>query len=86
MPRVRKPLPQSAGDLGSQILGIVAREIKELDRKSEGMGLEPEDVRKLDTLSKVLKSVASPETQIGAPQEPITDEDIEALWQADKQS
>lgn len=84
MPRVRKPLPRSAGDLGSQILGIVARELKELDRKSEGMGLEAEDVRKLETLSKVLKSVATPDAQIGAEKEVITDADIEALCPADK--
>jgi hypothetical protein len=84
MPRVRKPLPRSAGDLGSQILGIVARELKELDRKSEGMGLEPEDVRKLETLSKVLKSVATPDAQIGTEKETITDEEIEALCLVNK--
>lgn len=84
MPRVRKPLPRSAGDLGNQILAIVARELKELDRKSEGMGLEPEDVKKLDVLSKVLKSVATPDTPIDAAKETITDEDIEALCPDEK--
>ncbi len=79
MPRQRKMLPRSAGDLGSQILGIVARELAELDRKSEGMGLEPEDVKKLDVLSKVLKSIAAPDTQISPDKEEITDADIEAL-------
>ena len=84
MPRPRKTVHCSAGSLGSQILGIVAREIAELDRKSAGMGLEPEDVKKLDVLSKVLKSISAPDTHVADASESITDEDLEALCPDEK--
>lgn len=81
MPRPRKDVPKNASELGTKILLIVSRELAELDRKSAAVGLEQEDVKRLEVLSKVLKSASSSpaEASVTSASEGVTDDEIEGI-------
>lgn len=82
MPRPSKIAPKTPSEIAQGILRIVTREVAELDRKSTGIGLEGEDVRKLEILSKILKNIHVQDTPVSAAEaESVSDEDIESLCQ-----
>lgn len=81
MPRQRKDVTLGAPELVAKMLKIVSRELAELDRKSAAIGLEPEDVKRLEVLSKVLKSTSGSSAEVAstAADSAVTDDEIDSL-------